>query len=176
MAKQALYKVVFINHNQVYELYARQIFQAMRPIFADLVQELQRSIGFYSSTHRDANVEKVVIFGNAFLLPGLQKYLQQNLGMPVEKSETFRNATKSAAVKDGVFKEQFLGFAVAYGLALQGLDQTKVTSNLLPTEIAKQVVWRKKRPAFAAAASVRCSDRGIRRGSRRPGRARDRGS
>jgi hypothetical protein len=28
MAKQALYKVVFINHNQVYELYARQIFQS----------------------------------------------------------------------------------------------------------------------------------------------------
>lgn len=28
MAKQALYKVVFINHSQVYELYARQIFQS----------------------------------------------------------------------------------------------------------------------------------------------------
>jgi hypothetical protein len=28
MAKQALYKVVFVNHNQVYELYARQIFQS----------------------------------------------------------------------------------------------------------------------------------------------------
>ena len=132
--------------------YARQIFQAMRPIFADLVQELQRSIGFYSSTHRDANVEKVVAFGNAFLLPGLQKYLQQNLGLPVEKPETFRNGVRSPAVKDNVFKEQFLSFPVAYGLALQGLDLTKVTSNLLPTEIAKQVVWRKKRPAFLAAA------------------------
>lgn len=133
--------------------YARQIFQAMRPIFADLVQELQRSIGFYSSTHRDANVEKVVIFGNAFQLPGLQKYLQQNLGLPVEKPESFRRADKAAAAKEGPFKENFLSFPVAYGLALQGLDQTKVTSNLLPTEIAKQVVWRKKRPAFAAAAA-----------------------
>lgn len=28
MAKQALYKVVFVNQNQVYELYARQIFQS----------------------------------------------------------------------------------------------------------------------------------------------------
>ncbi|HQQ64077.1 MAG TPA: DUF1820 family protein [Pseudomonadales bacterium] len=28
MAKQALYKVVFINQNQIYELYARQIFQS----------------------------------------------------------------------------------------------------------------------------------------------------
>lgn len=133
--------------------YARQIFQAMRPIFADLVQELQRSIGFYSSTHRDANVDKVVAFGNALLLPGLQKYLQQNLGIPVEKPESLRNAARSDVLKDNAFKEQFSSFAVSYGLALQGLDLTKVTSNLLPTEIAKQVVWRKKRPAFAAAAA-----------------------
>ncbi len=28
MAKQALYKVVFVNQSQVYELYARQIFQS----------------------------------------------------------------------------------------------------------------------------------------------------
>lgn len=133
--------------------YARQVFQAMRPVFADLVQELQRSIGFYSTTHRDTKVDKVLCAGNAFLLPGLQKYLQQNLGLDVEKVETFKNAVPSSALSQDSFKEQVLSFACAYGLALQGLELTKVTSNLLPTEIAKQVVWRKKRPAFAAAAA-----------------------
>ena len=29
--------------------YARQIFQAMRPVFADLVQEIQRSMGYYTA-------------------------------------------------------------------------------------------------------------------------------
>jgi type IV pilus assembly protein PilM len=133
--------------------YARQIFQAMRPIFADLVQELQRSIGFYSTTHRDTKVEKVIGVGNAFLLPGLQKYLQQNLGMTVDRPEVFKNIVPSPIAEQPAFREQLLSFAVAYGLALQGLDLTKVTSNLLPTEIAKQIVWRKKRPAFAAAAA-----------------------
>lgn len=133
--------------------YARQVFQAMRPVFADLVQELQRSIGFYSTTHRDTKVDKVVCAGNAFLLPGLQKYLQQNLGLDVEKVETFKNSIPSGPLGQDSFKEQVLSFACAYGLALQGLELTKVTSNLLPTEIAKQVVWRKKRPAFAAAAA-----------------------
>ncbi|MEK7756975.1 MAG: pilus assembly protein PilM, partial [Planctomycetota bacterium] len=133
--------------------YARQIFQAMRPVFADLVQELQRSIGFYSTTHRDTKVEKVVGVGNAFLLPGLQKYLQQNLGMTVDRPEVFKNVVPSPIADQPAFREQLLSFAVAYGLALQGLELTKVTSNLLPTEIAKQVVWRKKRPAFAAAAA-----------------------
>src|SRR3972149_886692 len=125
----------------------------MRPVFADLVQELQRSIGFYSTTHRDTKIEKVVSVGNAFLLPGLQKYLQQNLGLTVDRPEAFKNIIPSAVADQPAFREQLLSFAVAYGLALQGLELTKVTSNLLPTEIAKQVAWRKKRPAFAAAAA-----------------------
>lgn len=151
--KLSFSKAENLKRTAVTSKYARQIFQAMRPIFADLVQELQRSIGFYSTTHRDTKVEKVVGVGNAFLLPGLQKYLQQNLGMTVERPEVFKNIVPSAVADQPAFREQLLSFAVAYGLALQGLELTKVTSNLLPTEIAKQVVWRKKRPAFAAAAA-----------------------
>lgn len=134
--------------------YARQIFQAMRPVFADLVQELQRSIGFYSSTHRDASIDKVIVIGNAFLLPGLQKYLQQNLSLPVVKPESFTQvADPGNLLGDEVMKDQLLSLFTAYGLALQGLDKTKVTSNLLPKEIAKSVVWRNKRPTFAATAA-----------------------
>jgi len=133
--------------------YARQVFQAMRPVFADLVQELQRSIGFYSSTHRDAEIVKVVGLGNAFQLPGLQKYLQQNLGMDVDRPEQFSKASIDQLADKDLLREQFSSFASAYGLALQGLELTKVTSNLLPTEIAKQAVWRRKKPAFAAAAA-----------------------
>ncbi len=133
--------------------YARQIFQAMRPVFADLVQELQRSIGFYSSTHRDASIEKIIAVGNAFLLPGLPKYLHQNLGMAIERPESFRKAVPVGPQSREVFREQHLSFYTAYGLALQGLDRAKITSNLLPAEIAKQVLWRKKRPPLAAAAA-----------------------
>lgn len=133
--------------------YGRQIFQAMRPVFADLVQELQRSIGFYLSTHRDAEISKVVGLGNGVTLPGLQKYLQQNLGMEVHTPGAFSKLVTTGAPEPEKFTAQLPSFAVAYGLALQGLDQAKVTSNLLPIEIAKQVVWRKKRPGFAAAAA-----------------------
>ncbi len=133
--------------------YARQIFQAMRPIFADLVQELQRSLGFYTSTHREANLTKCLAMGNAFKLPGLQKYLQQNLGLDVERPNAFSMIAPSAAVNAPQFKEQLLSFGVAYGLALQGLNQGKITSSLLPPEIARQAVWGKKKPFFGAAAA-----------------------
>ena len=123
----------------VFDLMVYQFFQTMRPVFADIVQELQRSIGFYSSTHRDAHVEKVVGVGNAFLLPGLQKYLQQNLSMPVELPKSLRSASVSEGTPAVTPIDQILTFWVSYGLALQGLDLTKITTNLLPREIAKQV-------------------------------------
>jgi type IV pilus assembly protein PilM len=131
--------------------YARQIFQAMRPVFADLVQELQRSLGFFTATHRDADLSKMIGLGAAFKLPGLQKYIQQNLQLDFTKIDQFNKiripATNEAAA------ESASSFVVAYGLALQGLGIAKVTSNLLPPEIAKQIIWKKKRPFFAAAAA-----------------------
>jgi type IV pilus assembly protein PilM len=133
--------------------YVRQIYQAMGPIFADLVQELQRSIGFYSSTHRDARIEKVVCVGNGFKLSGLKKYLQQNLGLSVSVPSSFNKAAVSAEANAKELRDNFSSFAVAYGLAVQGGDAAKINSNLLPTEIAKQVVWRKKRSWFGAAAA-----------------------
>jgi type IV pilus assembly protein PilM len=133
--------------------YARQVFQAMRPVFADLMQELQRSIGFYSSTHREAEIQRVVCVGNACKLPGLQKYLEQNLGLTVVRPEKFQNLSETSASGAPQFAEQILSFGVAYGLAVQGLEYGKITSNLLPTELAKHLVWRKKRPTFATAAA-----------------------
>src|SRR5436190_6260523 len=68
--------------------YARQIFQAMRPVFADLVAEVQRSIGFYASVHRDSRIKRILSLGGTFKLPGLQKYLQQNLQLDVQRLDT----------------------------------------------------------------------------------------
>ncbi len=131
--------------------YARQIFQALRPVFADLVSEIQRSIGFYTSTHRDAKLEVMVGLGDAFKLPGLQKFLQQNLNMKVVKPTRFKKATVSASSAE--YKEHVLSLAVAYGLALEGLGVGRMTNNLLPMEIARQAIWRRKRPFFAASAA-----------------------
>jgi len=140
--------------------YARQVFQAMRPVFAELVQELSRSLGFYRTTHREASLKRIIGMGNAFALPGLSKYLHQNLQMPVERFETFSKANLVSVGDAAEFKERAASFIVAYGLALQGLEESglmsgtaAVKSNLLPPEIVKQVVWRKKKPFFLASAA-----------------------
>ncbi|GJM24406.1 MAG: pilus assembly protein PilM [Phycisphaerae bacterium] len=130
--------------------YARQIFQAMRPVFADLVQELQRSVGYYTATHRDVSLGKVYGMGNAFKLPGLQKYIKQNLQLDLIKIDAFSKIKLPDA--DGSAGDAN-NYSVAYGLALQGLDLSKVNSNLLPPEIALASVWKKKRPFLAASAA-----------------------
>ena len=135
--------------------YARQIFQAMRPVFADLVAEIQRSIGFYSSTHRDVELKRVLAIGNAFRLPGLLKYLENNLTLSggVARLEKFARLATTELPNSPQFAEQALSFATAYGLALQGLGLAKIRATLLPTELARVAAWQKKRPFFIATAA-----------------------
>lgn len=135
--------------------YARQIFQAMRPVFAELVAEIQRSIGFFSSTHRDVELRSALALGNAFRLPGLQKYLENNLTISggVIKLERFNQMIPTATVNAPQFSENVLTFAPAYGLALQGLGLAKINASMLPTELARLAIWNRKRPLFIAAAA-----------------------
>ncbi len=134
--------------------YARQVFQAMRPVFAELTQEIQRSVGYYTSLHRESRFRRVVAIGNGFRLPGLQKYIEQNLGIPVVRIDSYEKLSPSPASNAPAFTENILSFAVAYGLALQGLGVTQVQTNLLPSESARHRLWDRKRPRFAAAAAV----------------------
>jgi len=139
--------------------YARQIFQSMRPVFADLVQEIQRSVGYYTSLHRDTRFRRLLGLGNGFRLPGLQKFIEQNLNIPVARIDSYNKLTPSATVNAPTLNEHVLSCAVAYGLALQGLgvsvpDTELVATNLLPGEILRKRLWNRKRPWFIAAAVV----------------------
>ncbi|MCD4824663.1 MAG: type IV pilus assembly protein PilM [Phycisphaerae bacterium] len=135
--------------------YARQIFQVMRPVFADLVQEIQRSIGYYTSLHRESRFKQLVGMGNGFRLPGMQKYLEQNLNMPVTQVRKFNQLEAPQTETPGEkFSEHVLSFGVAYGLAVQALGQGLITTNLLPGAIIKKRLWAKKKPWFAVAAAA----------------------
>ncbi len=159
---EALVKAFKLNFNKAEKLkrtaatskYARQIFQAMRPVFAELVQEVQRSIGYYTSLHRESRFRSVLGLGNGFRLPGLQKYLEQNLGIPVVRVDGFERLSPTPTVNAPAFTENILSFGVAYGLALQGLGVTRIHTNLLPSENVRRRRWASKRPAFAAAAVI----------------------
>ncbi|MFO1023175.1 MAG: type IV pilus assembly protein PilM [Planctomycetales bacterium] len=133
----------------------KAVFQALRPVFNEFVTEIQRSIGYYSSTNRDAKIQKIVGVGNGFKLAGLQKFLQQSLQYPVERVETFPGLQGTAVLDSPLFQENSMAFAVPYGLALQVLGQTRVKTSLLPPEIRTARMIRKKKPwAVVGAAAI----------------------
>ncbi|MGC8624464.1 MAG: type IV pilus assembly protein PilM [Phycisphaerae bacterium] len=150
----AFTKAEALKKNAATSKYARQIFQAMRPTFADIVAEIQRSFGYYNSSHRESRVEQIIGMGNPFRLSNLQKYLQQYLGMEVARLDGFAKIEFDDAKMAAGLSDQALGMTVAYGLALQGIDLAAINTNLLPVEIARQMIWRQKYPWFAATAAL----------------------
>ena len=150
--KQSFSKAESLKKTAATSKYQKQIFQAMRPIFADLVAEIQRSIGHYNSSHRDSKLERIVGMGNPFKLPNLQKYLQQELKLEVVRLDGFRRVRTDGKLAAG-FNEAALGMAAAYGLAVQGIGQAPIKTNLLPPEIARAMAWKSKQPWFIGAAA-----------------------
>ncbi|HZL35580.1 MAG TPA: type IV pilus assembly protein PilM [Tepidisphaeraceae bacterium] len=144
-----------LKRNAATSKYGRQILQAMKPVFSDLVGEIQRSIGFYSSTHRDSRIARVLALGGTFRLPGLQKYLQQNLQMDVARIDRLGTTSPDADAKfAALFNENILSAVSAYGLALQAMGQAKISSSLLPEKIRRERMWQEKTKWFAAAAAM----------------------
>jgi len=134
--------------------YARQIFQAMRPVFTDLASEVQRSLGFYNSSNPNTKIVKVVALGGGTRLRGLLKYLQQTLQLPVERPDSFKRVGMGPGVSPAKFHENVCDFGVVYGLALQGLGLARIESNLLPRNIARSMAWASKGRYFIAAACM----------------------
>jgi type IV pilus assembly protein PilM len=133
----------------------KAVFQAMRPVFGDLLGEVQRSLSFFQNLDRSAKLGRVVALGNAMKLRGLHKYLEQNLGLKVTEFNEYAQLTGSAVVGQPAFKENMLSFAVCYGLAVQALNKGKLSTNLLPREIMKDRMIRAKKPwAVAAVATL----------------------
>ena len=124
----------------------KAVFQAMRPVFNDLVQELQRSIGYFRSIDREAKIEAGVVLGNAMRLPGLQPYVEKNLGFPIKKVSEFRHLTGANVLSTPKYKDNILSFAVSYGLCIQGVNKGRLSTNLIPRELITARLIRRKKP------------------------------
>ena len=134
--------------------YARQIFQAMRPVFTDLASEVQRSLGFYNSSNPNTKIVKIIALGGGTKMRGLLKYLQQTLQIPVERPDSFKRLVMGPGVSPAKFHENVCDFGVVYGLALQGLGLARIESNLLPRNIARSMAWASKGRYFITAACM----------------------
>ncbi len=132
----------------------KAVFQAMRPVFNELLTQLQRSIGYFSNLERSAKIGRIVALGNAMKLPGLRRYLAQSLGYDIERVQSFQGLVGSQVLSSPIFKENAICYGICYGLTLQGLEKPGLHTNLLPKEIVKDRLIKRKKPWAVAAAAL----------------------
>jgi type IV pilus assembly protein PilM len=132
----------------------KQILSSLKPVLNDFVGEVQRSLGYFTNTHRDAHVRYMVGLGNAFRLPGLQRFLGEKLQLDVRRLTKLDRLSGDSVITAPTFSENILSYGVAYGLALQGLKLSRLQTNLLPPEIQVDRMIKAKKPIAAAAAAV----------------------
>lgn len=132
----------------------KAVFQAMRPVFSELLAEIQRSISYYNTIDRSVEISRGLALGNAMKLQGLRAYLEKGLGFPLELVEKYERMMGPDVVQSPVFRENLSCFGIVYGLGLQGIGRAYMEINMLPDEIAKDRFIRAKKPWALAAATT----------------------
>ena len=130
------------------------VFQAMRPVFNDMVTEIQRSLNFFKTLNKKSELEAMLLLGNTAKLPGLQQFLNKNLGMDVDVLDKFPKLEGTEVTGAQAFKENAAAFGVVYGICLQLLKQGPMKTSLLPREIVIDRVVRMKKPWVVGALSL----------------------
>ena len=134
--------------------YSVQIYHAIEPVLKRFVEEIQRSLGFYRSINPGVRISGILTLGGAFRLPGMAKYLSENLRLPVRSYTEVQNFDISRARNLKMFEEDAMGFGVALGLAVQGLGYGPMDTSLLPPEVLHRKLISKKKPYAAAVAAM----------------------
>ncbi len=68
-----------------------QVFSAIAPVLAELVQELRRSIDYYCGKSVDSHIHELLIVGGTARLKGIAQYLEVEVGIPARVADPLAN-------------------------------------------------------------------------------------
>jgi type IV pilus assembly protein PilM len=130
---------------------AERVFQVVAPVLRNIAGEIQRSLGYYKSLYRGVRVGEVVAAGGTFLLPDVDQFIAEDLGLPVKTLAELQAIELDPEVEGRGFADQRQVLGTAIGLALQAVGEAEIDINLLPPEIQRRQLIRAKVPYAAAA-------------------------
>lgn len=113
----------------------REVYEMISPHLDTLAMEIRRSIAYYVSKYRGENVTKIVLTGGGSMLKGINRFFEDDLGVPVMYSNPMSNITY---VSDGDVHRlskivPFLG--VSLGLALRQINPRSLGNFTTPVRI-----------------------------------------
>jgi type IV pilus assembly protein PilM len=133
---------------------AERLFGVMRPILDDLIGEIQRSIGYYKAQSRNVRIEQIILLGNVFKLKGLIGYFRKNLDYDVALLDSLRRVKLGAESDTRKFEAELPNYGAAIGLALQAMGLGRVDIDLMPRDVVRQRLLKRKIPWAAAAVGL----------------------
>lgn len=105
--------------------------EAVTGVCDRLIAELRRSLDFFISQPDGVAVDRLVISGGLTRLKYLASYIEEKMGVPVEVAQVRHPQLRMPET----VPDNFSGFCIAVGLALQGLRLGPLTIDFLPEDI-----------------------------------------
>ncbi|MBI3856805.1 MAG: type IV pilus assembly protein PilM, partial [Planctomycetes bacterium] len=133
---------------------AQKIFNAVQPILRDLVNEINRSMGYYKSISKTSKFDQIILLGNSTKTLNFQKFVSQSLQLPAVRVQKLNTLAVGGGVDPGDLNENLATIGTALGLALQGAEPTTNRVNLLPDIYRKKKELKRKQPFIVAAAAA----------------------
>ena len=107
------------------------VFGAMRPVFDDLVTEVQRSLNFYRTLNSEKTISHFLLAGNATMIPGFELFLQKNIGLEFRKLPKIEIGI-SESVSSVLWETEYDNFAIPTLAAIQRLGFGMFRENFAP--------------------------------------------
>lgn len=92
------------------------------PFKRAIVQQIQRSLQFFASSSAERIIDSIILAGGCASVLGIEKLVEQSLGMPVYTANPFVNMTLSNKVKPQALSSDAPAMMIACGLALRSFD------------------------------------------------------
>jgi type IV pilus assembly protein PilM len=98
------------------------IADVLDPFKKAMVQQIARSLQFFVSSSANRGIDNIVLAGGCSSIAGLEKLVEQNLGIPAYVANPFINMSLSNRVKPQSLSNDAPSMMIACGLALRSFD------------------------------------------------------
>ncbi|MBF6647158.1 MULTISPECIES: pilus assembly protein PilM [unclassified Methylobacter] len=107
------------KHGGLPDNYATDV---LEPFKRAMVQQIARSLQFFVSSSANRGIDSIILAGGCASIPGVEKLVEQSLGVPTYIANPFINMALSNRVKPQVLSNDAPAMMIACGLALRSFD------------------------------------------------------
>lgn len=134
--------------------HVEKIYEAVVPVYKNIVSEIHRSLGYYKSISKSAKFERILMLGNGTKALNFQRFMGQALQIQASKIQKLNKIILGTGIDGELLNNQMQSIETAMGLALQGCGLTRNKVNLLPEAYRRRKEGKKKYPVVAVGVAV----------------------